>query len=67
MCTAGYHPVKLTLAECGELLGYSYPSMLRLAHREDFPSFMCMGRWIVVYDLLLEWLRKQATDNTLSQ
>ena len=51
--------VKLSLKETGELLGFSYPSMLELANREDFPAFKCMGKWVVVYSKLLEWLDAQ--------
>ena len=35
--------IKLTLTEAGKMLGISYPSMLALANREDFPAFKCMG------------------------
>lgn len=53
-------PKKLSLAEAGKLLGFSYPSMLQLAHREDFPAFQVMGRWVIPYDRLMEWLDKNA-------
>lgn len=51
--------IKVSLAEAGKLLGYSYPTMLALANRPDFPAFKCMGKWIIPYDQLLEWMRKQ--------
>lgn len=54
------HPVQLGLAEAGKLLGYSYPTMLQLANRDDFPAFKCMGKWIVPYQQLLDWLEEQA-------
>lgn len=53
-------PIRLTLKECGKLLGFSYPTMLELAHQHDFPAFKCMNRWIVPYEQLLEWLKRQA-------
>jgi predicted DNA-binding transcriptional regulator AlpA len=52
--------IKVSLREAGELLGFSYPTMLELAHQEDFPAFKCMGRWIVPYDRLLSWIDRQA-------
>lgn len=57
---SGPKPIKLTLKECGDLLGFSYPTMLELANRPDFPAFKCMGKWIVAYDLLMKWLEEQA-------
>jgi predicted DNA-binding transcriptional regulator AlpA len=53
--------IKLSLKEAGELLGYSYPTMLELANREDFPAFKCMGKWIIPYDKLIEWLHTQTS------
>lgn len=53
-------PVKLSLTEAGKLLGYSYPTMLALANQDGFPAFKCMGKWIIPYEQLMEWLRKQA-------
>ena len=53
-------PVKVSLKEGGKILGFSYPTMLALANREDFPAFKCMGKWIIPYEQLMEWLRKQA-------
>ena len=52
--------VKLSLAETGKLLGYSYPTMLEWANRKDTPAFKCMGKWIVPYDALIRWMEKQA-------
>ena len=52
--------VKLSLRECGELLGFSYPTMLQLANRPDFPAFKVMGKWIVPYAQLMDWMAKQA-------
>lgn len=51
-------PVKLGLAEAGKLLGYSYPTMLQLANRPDFSVFKCMGKWIIPYDQLMDWLEE---------
>lgn len=53
-------PIKLGLAEAGKLLGYSYPTMLQLANRPDFPAFKCMGKWIIPYGQLMTWLEEQA-------
>ena len=58
--------VKPSLAECGELLGYSYPTMLEWANRPDTPAFKCMGKWIIPYDRLLEWMNKQADSGQVS-
>lgn len=58
--TESPRPIKLGLAEAGKLLGYSYPTMLQLANRPDFPAFKCMGKWVIPYDQLMEWLAKQA-------
>lgn len=58
-------PKKLSLAEAGKLLGFSYPSMLQLAHREDFPAFQVMGRWVIPYDKLMEWLDKNADGDSV--
>ena len=58
-------PKKLSLAEAGEMLGFSYPSMLQLAHREDFPAFKVMGKWVIPYDKLMEWLDRNATDGMI--
>ncbi|MDL2318234.1 helix-turn-helix domain-containing protein [Eubacteriales bacterium OttesenSCG-928-A19] len=54
-------PVKLSLAECGKLLGFSYPTMLQLANRQDFPAFKVMGKWIIPYDQFIDWMEQQAT------
>jgi len=53
-------PIKVSLSEAGKLLGYSYPTMLALANREDFPAFKCMGKWIIPYDQLMKWMERQA-------
>jgi hypothetical protein len=53
-------PKKLSLTEAGKLLGFSYPSMLQLAHREDFPAFQVLGKWVIPYDKLMEWLECNA-------
>ncbi len=58
--TTQSRPVKLTLTETAKLLGCAYPSALQLANRKDFPAFKCMGKWIVPYDRLLEWIDKNA-------
>jgi len=58
-------PKKLSLAEAGEMLGFSYPSMLQLAHREDFPAFKVMGRWVVPYVKMMDWLDHNATDGMI--
>jgi len=52
--------VKLSLREAGELLGFSYPTMLNLANSEGFPAFKCMGKWIVPYQQLMDWIARQA-------
>ncbi len=52
--------VTLTLREGGEILQKSYPTMLELANRKDFPAFKCAGRWVIPYESLMDWLRKQA-------
>lgn len=59
--TENSRPVKLSLTECGRLLGFSYPTMLNLANQQDFPAFKCMGKWIVPYEALMGWMEQQAT------
>ena len=53
-------PKRLSLTEAGKLLGFSYPAMLQLAHREDFPAFKVLNKWCIPYDRLMEWLDKNA-------
>jgi hypothetical protein len=53
-------PKKLSLTEAGKLLGFSYPSMLQLARREDFPAFQVLGKWVIPYDKLMDWLEHNA-------
>ena len=55
-----YQPIKLSLKETGELLGFSYPSMLELANQAGFPAFKCMGKWIIPYAKLIEWMEAKA-------
>ena len=62
---AANSPKKLSLAEAGEMLGFSYPSMLQLAHREEFPAFKVMGKWVIPYDKLMDWLDRNATDGMI--
>ena len=57
--------VKLTLSEAGDLLGFSYPTMLQLANHPDFPAFKVMGKWIIPYAQLMEWLQKNAEKRTI--
>ena len=58
-------PKKLSLVEAGKMLGFSYPSMLQLAHRKDFPAFKVLGKWCVPYDRLMDWLDRNATDGMI--
>ena len=51
--------IMVSLREAGEILGFSYPTMLVLANREDFPAFKCMSKWIIPREQLMEWLKKQ--------
>lgn len=49
----------LSLTEAAKLIGVSYPTMLDLANRKDFPAFQVGKKWIVPRDKLNEWLREQ--------
>ncbi len=51
--------IKVSLKEAGQLLGFSYPTMLELANHPDFPAFKCMNKWIIPYDRLLAWMEAQ--------
>ncbi len=37
--------IRVSLREAGDILGFSYPTMLELAHRPDFPAFKCKMEW----------------------
>lgn len=50
----------LGMNEARKIIGISYPTMLQLVHREDFPAFQVGTKWIIPHEQLMEWLRKQA-------
>lgn len=50
----------LGLEEARKIIGVSYPTMLQLVNRNDFPAFRIGKKWVVLYDQLIAWMEKQA-------
>ena len=41
-------------------IGVSYPTMLELVRRDDFPAFRIGRRWVIPRNALVRWLDEQA-------
>ena len=51
----------LGMEEARKIVGVSYPTMLKLVHRDDFPAFRVgEKKWIIPREQLMEWMKRQA-------
>lgn len=50
----------LGMQEARKIIGVSYPTMLQLVNSQGFPAFRVGAKWIIPYEQLMDWMRKQA-------
>lgn len=53
--------IALSVTEASATLGVSRPTLYRLIHRDDFPSFRVGGRVLISRDGLAQWVETQTT------
>jgi len=57
-------PLAVSAAEAARMLDISKPTLYRLIHRQDFPSFKVGGRTLISVDGLRDWIRWQLNEQS---
>ena len=57
-------PLAVSAAEAARMLDISKPTLYRLIHQQDFPSFKVGGRTLISVDGLRDWVRRQLNEQS---
>lgn len=57
-------PLAVSAAEAARMLNISKPTLYRLIHQQDFPSFRVGGRTLISVDGLRDWVRRQLNEQS---
>lgn len=57
-------PLAVSTAEAARMLDISRPTLYRLIHQQDFPSFRVGGRTLISVDGLRDWVRWQLNEQS---
>lgn len=57
-------PLAVSAAEAARMLDISKPTLYKLIHQQDFPSFRVGGRTLISVDGLRDWVRRQLNEQS---
>lgn len=58
-------PLAVGATEAARMLDISRPTLYKLIHRQDFPSFKVGGRTLISVDGLRDWVQRQLNEQSV--
>lgn len=58
-------PLAVNTTEAARMLNISRPTLYRLIHQQDFPSFKVGGRTLISVEGLRDWVRRQLNEQSV--